>query len=181
MKQLEFKKEWLTDVKILINNREECYKFQEIAFEFGVRVHSEMNEEKQTPIAYNISDVLPEYKNRTFERDMTNLVIYDNGTRLQQSSFYGLEAKKEISFLDFIDAYESIQWEDDILAIGKEIEKEFKAKLAQLLSDYSATLEISDDGKMHVYLLEINSGISIRQPALDIVLHKSFGEYQENF
>lgn len=94
----DFKRQWLTDVKIKIANRDQCYKFQEIAFEFGVRVHSCMDEEIQTPIAYNISDNCPEYKGRSFATDMDNLCIYDNGARLQQSAMYWLEEWSLIFF-----------------------------------------------------------------------------------
>lgn len=105
-----FFENFIKDVKILINNREECYEFQRIAFEFGVKVHSDMNSEKQEPILYNICDEYPHYKGKTFAKDMHNLVIYDEGTRLQQSAFYGLEKdKKEIKFCDFISTYNSIE------------------------------------------------------------------------
>lgn len=105
-----FFENFIKDVKILINNREECYEFQRIAFEFGVKVHSDMNSEKQEPILYNICDEYPHYKGKAFAKDMHNLVIYDEGTRLQQSAFYGLEKdKKEIKFCDFISAYNSIE------------------------------------------------------------------------
>jgi len=108
MKTEQFKKDFLTDVKIRIANREQCYEFQRIAFEFGVKVHSCMYEEEQTPIAYNIADLYPEYKGRSFANDMHNLVIYDNGTRMQQSAFWGLEDdKKEIFYDDLINAYQS--------------------------------------------------------------------------
>lgn len=108
----EFKKKFIIDVKILIHNREECYTFQKIAFEFGAKVHSMMHlqAEEQTPIAYNISDKIPEYKGRSFAKDMHNLVIYDNGTRIQQSGFFGLENdKKFISFDEMLKAYNNIE------------------------------------------------------------------------
>ena len=106
----DFFDNFIKDVKILINNREECYEFQRIAFEFGVKVHSDMNSKKQEPILYNICDEYPHYKGKIFAKDMHNLVIYDGGTRLQQSAFYGLEKdKKEIKFCDFISAYNSIE------------------------------------------------------------------------
>ena len=106
----DFFENFIKDVKILIKNREECYEFQRIAFEFGVKVHSDMKNEKQEPILYNICDKYPHYKGKTFDKDMHNLVIYDEGTRLQQSAFYELEKdKKEIKFCDFISAYNSIE------------------------------------------------------------------------
>jgi uncharacterized protein (UPF0248 family) len=108
MTREEFKEKFIIDVKIKINNREECYKFQEIAFEFGAKVHSTMHKTKdeQIPIAYNITDIYQEYKGRSFATDMTNLVIYDNGTRIQQSGFFHLENdKKLIHFDEMIEAY----------------------------------------------------------------------------
>ena len=110
MKREEFKDQYIVDVKIRIADREQCYEFQRIAFEFGVRVHSSMNRVKQSPITYNISDTLPEYKGKSFATDMDSLVIYDNGTRLQKPAMYWLENdKKEITYNDFINAYKSIE------------------------------------------------------------------------
>lgn len=110
MTKREFIQQYIVDVKIRIENREQCYEFQKIAFEMGVRVHSMMDVEKQIPILYNISDEYPEHKHMYFAKDMDNLVIYDNGTKIQQSGFYWLEKKKEINYDEFIEAYKSINY-----------------------------------------------------------------------
>lgn len=104
MTREQFKKDFIDDVKIRISNREECYTFQRIAFEFGAKVHSQMLDEEQEPILFNIADEYPQYKNESFAKDMDNLVIYPNG-RIQKSGFYNLEKGKEINFEDFIRAY----------------------------------------------------------------------------
>lgn len=110
MTRTEFFDNYIKDVRIRISNREECYAFQKIAFEFGVRVHSQMNEPEQYPISYNIADVIPSEAGKSYAKDMNNLVIYDNGTRLQQSGFFGLETdKKLIEYADFLHAYVSIE------------------------------------------------------------------------
>jgi hypothetical protein len=108
----EFQREYIKDVRIKIHNKEQCYKFQQIAFEFGAKVHSNMHlpSEQQTPIAYNIADIYPDHKGKSYAVDMDNLVIYDNGTRIQKSGFFGLEKdKKLITYEDFINAYESLE------------------------------------------------------------------------
>jgi len=111
MNREQFKNKFLVDVKIAIENREQCYKFQEIAFEFGVKVHSTMNKpmNEQVPIAYNIADVIPDYKGERFAEDMDNLVIYDKGTKLQKSAFFSLENdKKLILYADMLEHYENM-------------------------------------------------------------------------
>lgn len=105
----QFFNDFINGIKIKIKDRNECFFFQNVCFEFGVRVHSQMEDEIQEPIAYNISDEYPEYKGKSFAKDMDNLCIYGNGTKLQQSAFYHFETLKEITFTDFETAYNSIQ------------------------------------------------------------------------
>lgn len=104
MTRQEFKKQFLTNVKIKIRNAVDCYEFQRIAFEFGIKVHTGDSD----PIAYNIADIFPEYRGKPFATNMDNLTINDE-RGMQKSAFYHLEHElKEITFPGMMTAYYSI-------------------------------------------------------------------------
>lgn len=96
----QFVKQYLTNVKLLIHNRAECYMFQRIAFDMGIKNHIG----DFSYISYNITDMYPENSGKSFAVNMQNLTINDK-RGIQMSSFYDLEDLKEITFDDFIIKY----------------------------------------------------------------------------
>jgi len=102
MNKQQFIAEYLTNVKLKIHNRAECYMFQRVAFDMGIKLHTgDIN----TYIAYNITDTQPQCKGKSYAVDMTNLTI-NNKRGIQMTSFFNLEKDlKEITFDEFITEY----------------------------------------------------------------------------